>query len=67
MNYLLITVLFMIVIMLCTIACLHWRQHRFIKQLTHSLELQLLNQDSFNIDSPSKSLQPHINFLHHFH
>ncbi|MGI2105288.1 putative bifunctional diguanylate cyclase/phosphodiesterase [Shewanella frigidimarina] len=67
MNYLLITVLFMIVIMLCTIACLHWRQHRFIKQLTHSLELQLLNQDSFNIDSPSKSLKPLINVLHHLH
>ncbi|MGI2227162.1 putative bifunctional diguanylate cyclase/phosphodiesterase [Shewanella frigidimarina] len=67
MNYLLITVLFMIVIMLCTIACLHWRQHRFIKQLTHSLELQLLNQDSFNIDSPSKSLKPLISALHHLH
>ncbi|MFT6978402.1 MAG: diguanylate cyclase (GGDEF)-like protein [Shewanella psychromarinicola] len=67
MNYLLITMLFIIAVMLCIVAFIHWRQHRFIQRLTHSLELRLLNQDSFNIDSSSKSLKPLINVLHDLH
>lgn len=56
-------------ILLCSVALLYWRQHRFIQQLTHSLQLQLLNQDSFNVDSASTStsLKPLINVLHDLH
>ena len=56
-------------ILLCSVALLYWRQHRFIQQLTHSLQLQLLNQDSFNVDSASAStsLKPLINVLQDLH
>ncbi|AZG72510.1 putative bifunctional diguanylate cyclase/phosphodiesterase [Shewanella livingstonensis] len=67
MNVLLTIVLFTIVMMLCTVALLYWRQRHFIQKLTHSLQLQLLNQDSFNIDSSSASLKPLINVLHDLH
>ncbi|MGX9462480.1 putative bifunctional diguanylate cyclase/phosphodiesterase [Shewanella sp. A14] len=67
MNNLLMALLFILTLVLCVLAYLYWRQGRFIQQLTHSLELQLLNQDSFNIDSPSKKLTPLTNAINSLH
>ncbi|WP_350431465.1 bifunctional diguanylate cyclase/phosphodiesterase [Shewanella sp. H8] len=67
MNYLLIIILFILTVMLCIVGYFYWRQYRFIRQLTHSLELQLLNQDSFLIDSPSTLLKPLTNVLNNLH
>ncbi|WP_254693660.1 bifunctional diguanylate cyclase/phosphodiesterase [Shewanella sp. MEBiC00475] len=59
--------LFILTVMLCIVGYFYWRQYRFIRQLTRSLELQLLNQDSFVIDSPSILLKPLANALNNLH
>ncbi|WP_445773626.1 putative bifunctional diguanylate cyclase/phosphodiesterase [Shewanella sp.] len=67
MNIVLIIVLFMAVSLLCFVVFLYRRQQRLIRQLTQSIQLQLLNQDSFNIDSSSALLKPLISVLQQLH
>lgn len=37
---------------------MYFRQYRALQQLTHALQLQMLNQDSFTFDTSSSSLKP---------
>ncbi|GGQ27760.1 GGDEF-domain containing protein [Shewanella litoralis] len=67
MNNLLTLIAFIAVILIGIIGVIHWRQQRALRQLTQALALQILNQDTFTLDTSSSSLKPLIIALKNFH